>query len=194
MPGSVQSSRLMTTLIRDSLGRVTDRYIDQAATPTLLAQIKMDLVNMFEGWVNQELLDVSFHNHLSDSIFVQATGGGNFSISFSPSLQGALMGVVTGEDVLSFRPENPGPDFRLTPYNQASGDASNTDLLINRTQTPVGSGAQLLIDVQVGGVSKFKVDNVEEQKLVRDAFPSSDGLESPLRALSLPERVGDQDD
>lgn len=43
-------------------------------------------------------------------------------------------------------------------YNQ-SGTAANTDLLINRTQTAVGSGAQLLIDAQVGGASKFSVTN-----------------------------------
>jgi len=44
-------------------------------------------------------------------------------------------------------------------YNQAASTASNTDLLINRTETSVGSGAQYLIDAQVNGVSKFKVDN-----------------------------------
>ena len=48
----------------------------------------------------------------------------------------------------------------ITPtYNQTSGTAANTDLLINRTQTAVGSGAQLLIDAQVGNVSKFSVSN-----------------------------------
>ena len=48
----------------------------------------------------------------------------------------------------------------ITPtYNQTSGTVANTDLLINRTQTAVGSGAQLLIDAQVGGVSQFKVNN-----------------------------------
>ncbi len=48
----------------------------------------------------------------------------------------------------------------ITPtYNQSSGTAANTDLLINRTQTAVGSGTQLLIDAQVAGVSKFSVDN-----------------------------------
>lgn len=48
----------------------------------------------------------------------------------------------------------------ITPtYNQASGTASNTDLLINRTETAIGSGAQYLIDAQVGGVSKFSVTN-----------------------------------
>lgn len=44
-------------------------------------------------------------------------------------------------------------------YNQLSGTATNTDLLISRTQTAVGSGTQLLIDAQVGGSSKFSVDN-----------------------------------
>jgi hypothetical protein len=47
----------------------------------------------------------------------------------------------------------------LPTYNQASGTAANTDLLINRTQTAVGSGSQLLIDAQVGGVSRFNVYN-----------------------------------
>lgn len=48
----------------------------------------------------------------------------------------------------------------ITPtYNQAASTAANTDLLINRTQTAVGSGAQLLIDAQVAGVSQFSVRN-----------------------------------
>ena len=51
--------------------------------------------------------------------------------------------------------------LRLAPtYNQTSGTASNTDLLINRTETSLGSGAQLLIDAQVGGASKFSVSNL----------------------------------
>lgn len=44
-------------------------------------------------------------------------------------------------------------------YNQSSGTAANTDLLINRTQTAVGSGTQRLIDAQVGGTSQFNVSN-----------------------------------
>lgn len=48
----------------------------------------------------------------------------------------------------------------ITPtYNQTSGTAANTDLLINRTQTAVGSGAQLLFDAQVGGTSKLSISN-----------------------------------
>lgn len=44
-------------------------------------------------------------------------------------------------------------------YNQSSGNAANTDLLVNRTQTAVGSGTQRLLDLQVGGTSRFSVDN-----------------------------------
>lgn len=50
--------------------------------------------------------------------------------------------------------------FAILPvYNQASGTAANTDLLINRTETAVGSGTQRLIDAQVGGSSRFTVAN-----------------------------------
>jgi len=48
--------------------------------------------------------------------------------------------------------------LKIAPtYNQASGTSANTDLLINRTATAVGSGEQLSIDAQVGGTSHFKV-------------------------------------
>lgn len=43
-------------------------------------------------------------------------------------------------------------------YNQTSGTAANTDFLINRTETAVGSGAQFLLDAQVGGTSKFNIN------------------------------------
>lgn len=44
-------------------------------------------------------------------------------------------------------------------YNQTS-TAAATDFLINRTQTAVGSGAQLLLDAQVGGATQFNVTSV----------------------------------
>jgi hypothetical protein len=44
-------------------------------------------------------------------------------------------------------------------YNQASGTAANTDLLINRTETAVGSGAQYLIQAQVGASDRFILFN-----------------------------------
>jgi hypothetical protein len=47
-------------------------------------------------------------------------------------------------------------------YNQASGAEANTDLLINRTETALGSGLQYLINAGTGGgtyTSKFSVTN-----------------------------------
>ena len=48
---------------------------------------------------------------------------------------------------------------KIAPTYNQTGTASATDFLINRTQTAVGSGAQYLIDAQVGGASKFSVGN-----------------------------------
>lgn len=45
----------------------------------------------------------------------------------------------------------------LPIYNQTSS-AGATDLLINRTETAVGSGTQRLIDAQVASTTKFNVD------------------------------------
>lgn len=40
-------------------------------------------------------------------------------------------------------------------YNQASGSADNVDLYINRTATAIGSGAQYILQGDVGGSAKF---------------------------------------
>ena len=63
----------------------------------------------------------------------------------------------------------------LPTYNQASGTAANTDFLINRTQTAVGSGAQNFIDAQVSGTSKFKVSNVGTITTAANGLLSIDG-------------------
>lgn len=47
----------------------------------------------------------------------------------------------------------------ITPTWNNSGTSAATDLLINRTQTAVGSGAQYLIDAQTGGNSQFRITN-----------------------------------
>jgi hypothetical protein len=47
----------------------------------------------------------------------------------------------------------------LNPTYNQSATAGATDLLINRTQTAVGSGAQRLIDAQVATVTQFNVTN-----------------------------------
>lgn len=50
--------------------------------------------------------------------------------------------------------------FRIAPTYDQSGTAAATDLLVNRVETAVGSGAQNLLDLQVADTSKFRVDNV----------------------------------
>lgn len=52
--------------------------------------------------------------------------------------------------------------FAIAPTYNMSGTAAATDLLINRTETAVGSGTQYLIDAQVGGSSRFSVANSGE--------------------------------
>jgi len=48
----------------------------------------------------------------------------------------------------------------MPTYNQSAATTANTDLLINRTETAVGTGAQYLLDAQVNGISKFNVSNI----------------------------------
>ena len=49
--------------------------------------------------------------------------------------------------------------FAIIPTWTQSSTAAYTALLVNPTETSTGSGAKLLADLQVGGTSKFKVDN-----------------------------------
>lgn len=58
----------------------------------------------------------------------------------------------------------------LTPtYNQASGTAANTDLLIARTSTATGSGAQNLILASDDGATKFSVSDTGNELLAGTA-------------------------
>jgi len=80
---------------------------------------------------------------------VSWSGGANASaFVFNPSLQGTITKSGGQFNV-----------FTITPTYSESGTTSNTDLLINRTETSLGSGTQLLFDAQVGSVSKFNISN-----------------------------------
>jgi hypothetical protein len=57
-------------------------------------------------------------------------------------------------------------------YNQTS-TAAATDLLINRTETAVGSGAQLLLDLQKGSSSQF---NIDHNGLITTKLAASSGV------------------
>lgn len=85
----------------------------------------------------------------------------NQSINFNSGRGFALAGTsvkMAEGNVVTVSGEFIGASIKPT-YNQTSGTASNTDLLINRTETAVGSGAQYLIDAQVDDVSQMNVAN-----------------------------------
>ncbi len=68
----------------------------------------------------------------------------------------------------------------ITPtYNQPGSTAANTDLLINRTETAVGSGAQSLIEAVVNGNSAFSVSNTRLTSMVTAAVTSEAASVSP---------------
>jgi hypothetical protein len=51
------------------------------------------------------------------------------------------------------------PPFSITKTYNQTATAGSTDLLINRTETALGSGTHYFADFQVGGTSVFSVDN-----------------------------------
>ena len=87
------------------------------------------------------------HGTTGGSILIQNTQ--NFSVAATSvaMLSGSTYSNSTGTMV----------GVSIIPVYNQSGAAAATDLLINRTETAVGSGSQRLFDAQVGGASKFAV-------------------------------------
>ena len=83
----------------------------------------------------------------SNTLFIQSKtmGGGVSDVTFGTGTHSQSSGSAA--------------IVKIAPTYTQSGTTGATDLLINRTQTAIGSGAQLLIDAQVGGASKFNVTN-----------------------------------
>lgn len=121
------------------------------------------------GTVRRMVLATTF----GQQFFFNVTNGSNGQFQFSgasTSSAGSTLAAFIGTNTaasgtteyLAIRPT----------YNQSTGTAANTDLLVNRTETAVGSGVQRLMDLQVGGVSKFAVNNV-------GVFMIPDGVTAP---------------
>jgi hypothetical protein len=89
---------------------------------------------------------------LSVGLYSTRTGSGTVSAPAAGTaflFGGGLVNTATSGTVVC---------MGITPtYNQTSGTAANTDLLINRTETAVGSGTQYLIQAQTGGADRFRV-------------------------------------
>jgi hypothetical protein len=69
-------------------------------------------------------------------------------------------------------------------YDQPSGStAANSDLVVNRTETALGSGAQLLADFQVGGDSKVSIDH--NGKVTANALAGDGSLITNIDASNI---------
>ncbi len=88
------------------------------------------------------------------------SGSGQISINGSGSLGTANATIVSlaGSTQTQTSGTNIGVSISRT-FNQISSTAANTDVLINRTETHVGSGAQNFLDCQLVGSSKAKIDH-----------------------------------
>jgi hypothetical protein len=74
------------------------------------------------------------------------------SITAASSITALINGTISASSGVQYLQS-------IAPTINQSGTAGYTALLINPTETATGSGAKTLIDAQVGGASKFKVDN-----------------------------------
>lgn len=103
-------------------------------------------------------------------IFPSFGPGFGFSIGATNSAGGSLM--QTG--VTYTNTSGSSAIFNLaTTYNQVASTAANTDLLINRTETSVGSGAQRFIDLQVGGSTRAFFNNAGALVLTNSGVSST---------------------
>ena len=104
-------------------------------------------------------LSVNGAGTLSSTGGISATGGSIIGYRLKATGTVSLNTPAISADVTCTSTDNLVIAGITTTYNQASGAAANTDLLINRTETAIGSGAQSLIDAQVGSTSRFRISN-----------------------------------
>ncbi len=97
----------------------------------------------------------------SDYYIYAVSSSGNYPVLIFPGTENRKLGLKN--HLSNTDTEGAISNFYISStYNQASGTAANTDLLINRTETALGSGTQRLISAGTGGktfVEKFGVDN-----------------------------------
>ncbi len=126
----------------DNLGYITSTGITTTAATVTIPMNIVSIGNTLQSTTNVDIGGLTIQGMYAAA----GTNNGSF-ITLKP---GYTRTNISGTQAV----------VSITPtYNQASGTAANTDLLINRTQTAIGSGTQNLIDAQVGGVSKFNVTN-----------------------------------
>lgn len=121
-----------------------------ASTPLYLFAQGLNAAGAYSRW---DIMREAAFPLIRQGIFTTATG----TTAFSTGITGTAISLL---NLTSQATSGTFVGVSIVPtYNQASGTAANTDLLINRTETAVGSGAQYLIQAQVGSVDKFSVNS-----------------------------------
>ena len=98
---------------------------------------------------------------LSGGSSVEAVGNATPFVSLTPATSSTTGNFIQASTSSGGLTGSSGTQVMLAvvpTYNQ-TGTAGGTDLLINRTQTAIGSGSHLLFDAQVSASSKFSVNN-----------------------------------
>lgn len=116
----------------------------------------LQLINQWGGTGVQRAVQLVSHHQFTLHSSAQGPTIGSIQATGGSSGPSATTLGVNGTYTASS-----GTQYGLSVTNawNQSGTAGYTMVLINPTETSTGSGAKNLIDAQVGGVSKFKVDN-----------------------------------
>jgi hypothetical protein len=141
-----------------------------SSVPTDLIKMGSDF-NTYIGnnSVGETIVQSGANLYIKSPIIIAAFGTYGLSINNSTAAPPSGTALIVKNGNVSFSYNNAATSgtpvaFLLTPtYNQISGTASNTDFLINRTETAIGSGVQYLQDLQVNSLSLFNITNRAHQ-------------------------------
>lgn len=152
---------------RDSLGLDTDDSVAFTVVDTPTIERTGDVAVNAKGSANTLTLRNEYNGTADASIRINRNTTSpyiRFDFTNDTSRVGDIFSYGSASDALVATSGTVNYHALNPTYNQSSGTASNTDLLINRTETAVGSGDQYLIDAKVDGTSKFSVSNEGEVK------------------------------
>lgn len=167
--GSVMT-QLATTDIRISNGMMFSSSNSSTATAgsvdVSLSRLSPSTWQMGNGGVNS----LGTLNLAAINASGQVTAGGGFFGAGIRNTGGASLSIAAGTySTTNVNPVTVSPTMTqsagtqgalaISPTYNQTGTAGSTDLLINRTETALGSGLHNFIDCQVGGVSRFSVSN-----------------------------------
>ncbi len=110
------------------------------------------------------------------------SASGSYEFIRNLSIAGAILARMAGSMTQS---SGTTTVLSLSPTINQTDTAGYTTLLINPTETAIGSGSKLLIDARVGGTSKFSVDNTGAVTISDATANTITGFDSSKKLMSL---------